>query len=1149
MLGSHNVLVDSPPYVQDKGPQIITLSHSACRHDFATVEEHSYLPPLDHRAVSGDRWVVQAICTQCRTRVQLESKIPIDSDRPCPNSDFPLHHFQLLDSTSSFASEFRCSSASCRTHLSIQYLDSSISKEDLHVLTAPSNLQRRYEQACLKAQDTTGLGIATPAHVYKRLQRYITDALANNALPKKIPNINKRFLEAFGTDCDSILDRLGFRYDATQDPNVWLLPQTSSEDVDTLARRNLLDIWAMELQLLLDQTNESPKTPSMSSDVATRSYKIAKHDMSRTLSAQNYSTAQSSRTNDDKILNLYYASLGALGDFADSLIEFCYDRQIASNPQDTPYYYDCLCKIAQNRNSESLQLKATMLESEGIFGRRAIEEAYQFLDVDPSVSDTFIADKYRSRYDDTGPSMRPRMKEMLQRLVYARQSQELFNIVTDSLESYQQALSWLGAKEEYNDEAIITLHTTKVSDEPAVATMARQAIQLIADHRNSEGLKSWLSTGELRETGMDIDTACRHLKIQMDLVDQSMLHVVIDNARQDNPGHKTELAIAAVEKAYREGPSTKQHNPAEWPVGLTSHGNTCYLNSLLQYYFTIKPLRDLVLNFSDNEFDLVRYETKGERVGARKIKAYEIRAYQKFVRSLAALFRSMITSPGPSVKPETDLVCRAFLTPEETETTLPSRVSSQTNLADVEMTDGDTARPDQALGTADAASSDSSATLVDVQDDRDPTQMQATRQTDATSLSAPALPPRVPTTPEMQESNLQKAEEAARQQQDVTEVMDEIMFRLRCAIKPLGVDEREEQLDAFREIFYMRIAEVNHTNGSDGAPRIEYAMNILLNVPMGRTDIYSALDEIFELQNIDHGGKFISQYKTLQTVPPILQINIPRNTYDRTTGRGIKIEHKMHLEDILYMDRYTDVNTDSLERRKRCWAWRRTLEALSAERDALQRNGGMLNGPDSIAAASKYLSSLNKLDDDLAGLDQAPIRVEEDLITSISQDADLLRHRLTAIDDGIAKLQASIANEFQGMQDLKYRLHAVFFHRGGYGHGHYWTYIRDATTDTWRIYNDGNVDVFSKLSDIYDAETWQQGTPTYAVYVRDDVREQYIQTVCRDVSSSQTRVVDGQDMTLNVPPPPPPKDRFDDKHDENMPQPWSEDIASLALLL
>lgn len=59
-------------------------------------------------------------------------------------------------------------------------------------------------------------------------------------------------------------------------------------------------------------------------------------------------------------------------------------------------------------------------------------EAYNFLDVDPSVSDEFIVSKYRSRMDDTGPSMQGQMKQMLQKLGRARGSKLLLDAAADS---------------------------------------------------------------------------------------------------------------------------------------------------------------------------------------------------------------------------------------------------------------------------------------------------------------------------------------------------------------------------------------------------------------------------------------------------------------------------------------------------------------------------------------------------------------------------------------------------------------------------------------------------------------------------------------------------------------------------------------------
>lgn len=38
---------------------------------------------------------------------------------------------------------------------------------------------------------------------------------------------------------------------------------------------------------------------------------------------------------------------------------------------------------------------------------------------------------------------------------------------------------------------------------------------------------------------------------------------------------------------------------SEHPVGLQNIGNTCYLNSLLQFYYTVKPVRNITMNFED----------------------------------------------------------------------------------------------------------------------------------------------------------------------------------------------------------------------------------------------------------------------------------------------------------------------------------------------------------------------------------------------------------------------------------------------------------------------------------------------------------------------------------------------------------------------
>jgi ubiquitin carboxyl-terminal hydrolase 25/28 len=65
------------------------------------------------------------------------------------------------------------------------------------------------------------------------------------------------------------------------------------------------------------------------------------------------------------------------------------------------------------------------------------------------------------------------------------------------------------------------------------------------------------------------------------------------------------------------------------PVGLDNIGNTCYLNSLLQYYYTIKPVRDMVINFQQHRMGLNEEDIKNKRVGGRIVDKSEIIKAQK----------------------------------------------------------------------------------------------------------------------------------------------------------------------------------------------------------------------------------------------------------------------------------------------------------------------------------------------------------------------------------------------------------------------------------------------------------------------------------------------------------------------------------------
>jgi len=297
----------------------------------------------------------------------------------------------------------------------------------------------------------------------------------------------------------------------------------------------------------------------------------------------------------------------------------------------------------------------------------------------------------------------------------------------------------------------------------------------------------------------------------------------------------------------------------------------------------------------------------------------------------------------------------------------------------------------------------------------------------------------------------------------------------------------------------MRIADTIIAEGEEPSTKEDDFTNLMLLPPYEPTDIYSALDRVLDLHPEPNANKPVSVYKTFKSFPPILQISINRILLDRY-GKPAKSEASIKIEENLYMDRYSEDDA-VLARRKQCWEWRKRLRGLQAEKDIIQKTNTNIDGPSTLDGISDWLSTIPDMDAILKDIGVDPINVPEGLASDLQQESLLQRARLTVIDREVRELQDNIAKQFSGseFEKLKYRLHAVFFHRGSTGHGHYWTHIYDIHHNIWRLYNDETVEEFTKLSEILNAEGWHQGTPTYAVYVRDDTKDQYVEPLRRDV--------------------------------------------------
>ncbi|ESX00072.1 hypothetical protein KL918_005220 [Ogataea parapolymorpha] len=815
--------------------------------------------------------------------------------------------------------------------------------------------------------------------------------------------------------------------------------------------------------------------------------------------------------------------------YTDNMIIDCYSIMTNLNPDNTPELFDALTYCATSRQGNDLSMFVATLRSKGVVGFMELRSCFQKFGFDitnPEVVRTLTDDQLISSYKNnvivsSTKYERSTFREALEKVGQYRESTKIRNFLdTEPLFDVSEAYETLETDPSVDDDVLITAFQLKAEDSVYYSSLYARALMTIALQRKSPMLFSYIhaSLPQFAQSIPSLEEAYELIGCDQYADDSSVVRIFQERvAKEMNVDfYRLWVCLKVIGEAKKskliEGflnsgvMDSRLLSVEKTPAGLNNIGNTCYLNSLLQYYFVIEPLRSLILQFNKT---LKRHKIENDenylvrRIGGRTVGYKEIERSYQFMYQLRDLYDKMIHENTRCVQPTRELAYLAF-----------SPISDEVEFAE------DTGDPEDAVMGDDEEQSEvqehGEVSIELVEKAKHDEEVPETKLDDHSVMDVDEKTPSAPqkttlhsaATAKISADQIENALEIGRQQ-DVTECIENVLIQIESALEPENLDSDNEQIDLVKQLFYGKTKQIlmpvdpvtkEELSSARARTKEERFLNLIVNIGDHPRDIYDALDTYFTEDLLQLDNEEVKRSLTITELPKILQIQIQRVQFDRERLIPVKSIEPLPFKEDLYMDRYMET-TDSelISKRKEVFRWKRQIAELQERRRKLtEPNEHGLPLRDALDSTRQFLRSQI--------LNDIGVLVDSNILEVLDEQISKIDEQLNFIKSEVERLQNLITNQFSDLTNIGYSVFAIFIHRGQASYGHYWIYIRDPKSNLYRKYNDEIVSEVP-IEEVLNFSENNSATPYYLVFVKNELLDA-IQPLKREIRESYQHVPD-----------------------------------------